>query len=200
MSETAAPAPGPGGEPPANQKGPLTWVSTIFSFIRKRPWIWAVLGFMLGGSLATYLKNMADLPNQISYLFHPNSLTSAAVANADLSSIVLHVTNIGREPSYLQTFLWDFGDLPIEKEPLVLADPKAAVIGPRAEVTVSLKVYGLASKVPKRQLQALLDNKTTTLLVDVRESNNVYRRRSVPLPMNLVRDLILDKVPEDPRY
>jgi hypothetical protein len=193
MSETAAPE--PGGEPPANQKGALIWVSTIFSFIRKRPWIWAVLAFILGGSLANYLRNIADLPSQISYFFHLNSLTSAVAPNADRNSIMLYVTNVGRKPSYLQTFLLDFGDLPIEKEPLELADLKEAVIGPGAEVKVRLKVYGLASRVPRSQLEAMLDNQTSTLFVDVRESNNPHHLLPVPLPMTLIRNLILEKTP-----
>jgi hypothetical protein len=143
---------------------------------------------------------MTELPSKISYLFHPNSLTSAAAANADLNSIVLHVKNIGREPSYLQTFLWDFGELPIEKEPLVLVDPQQAVIERGADVNVRLKVSGLASKLPRSRLEARLGYRTTTLWVDVRESNNPHHQLSVPLPVDLCRNLILAKVPEDPEY
>src|SRR6266576_688772 len=93
-----------------------------------------------------------------------------------------------------------------EKEPLVLTDPKEAFIRQGADdVIVHLKVYGLASKVPKSRLKALLDkalldNRTTTLWVDVRESNNPHHQLSVPLPVDLFRDLILAKVPKDPEY
>jgi len=151
--------------------------------------------------------------------FWSPSITSFNVAGDNTAAIVAHVRNRGGRPSVLMgtTFKLNFGNLPIETQPLVLLDPKSESLIPgHSERDVLLATRGgpkdniMAHMLtPKKKSEdsyfsiddigPLLPSANIAVTARVRESDDhVYTRSSGEFPAERIKNFILEVYPHVP--
>ena len=141
------------------------------------------------------------------YKNYAHSRTSVVVARADAENIYVDVSNDGWKRSSLRAYRLRFQELPLFDTPLDLLrveNRETGVVPPRDTVRITLNVTGLRAKgVAKDQILSSLNGRTATLEVDVRESNDPEGRwhvRSTTVPAETIRNLLMEKLPDDKVY
>jgi hypothetical protein len=141
------------------------------------------------------------------YFLSPSN-TSFIVSGDDPSAIVVRLRNRGGRPSTLigSSFRLDFGNLPIEPEPLVLLQPeKYSRIAGHADVILHLtadnmlkpKMRDEESYFTETDIRPLLSGAKLTLTAQVKESDNRFHTRSEQFLGKRIQNFVLEEFPND---
>jgi hypothetical protein len=141
------------------------------------------------------------------YSLSPSS-TSFTVAGGEPSALLVRIRNEGGRPSMLlaSSFKLDFGNLPIEPEPLVLLQPETNTrVAGHADMTLRLTADRMLT--PKRRneesywnqqdLEPLLKGARVRLTAQVKESDDRLYTRSQDLSADSIKRFILEEFPDD---
>jgi predicted nucleic acid-binding Zn ribbon protein len=124
----------------------------------------------------------------ITYFRDYDSHTYAILTNADANAIDLYVWNTGRKPSAILTCVLNFGDVPIQNAELDPVDRTKVVVPPNGYTTIKLTIPEL-----KKEAKPIPPNTHKELWIEVEESSNPHHVLRIPLPQNLVLDIVKQK-------
>lgn len=133
------------------------------------------------------------------------SNTSFKVIGATESLVILRVSNNGGGESTLTRFVLEFSDLPLENASLeLLGEDKRLNAIPAGAVTLRLRVPGLATTLKndpcaKETIRSSIGSQGAKLYVYVRESDNREHIQQDRVPVQMIRHLILRRLPDDRR-
>jgi hypothetical protein len=141
------------------------------------------------------------------YFLSPSS-TSFTVAGGEQSALLVRIRNEGGRPSLLlaSSFKLDFGNLPIEPEPLVLLQPETNTrVAGHADMTLRLTADRMLTPKKKDEesyfnqhdLEPLLKGARVRLTAQVKESDDRLYTRSQDLSADGIKRFILEEFPDD---
>ena len=141
------------------------------------------------------------------YFFSPSN-TSFIVTGDDKSAILVQVRNRGGRPSTLigSSFKLDFGNLPIESEPLVLLQPEQySRIAGHSDVIIHLTAHNMLdpktrdeeSYFTEADIRPLLSGAKLTLTAQVKESDHRFHTRSDQFLGARIPNFVLEEFPND---
>ena len=172
--------------------------------------------FFFSGTILTQLTTLFTVVGGLFaagvyvYTHLAHSHTSITFAGANDNEIFVHVSNTGWRPSTLRGYRLRFDELPIVDAPLDLVAADMREIGAvpaRTTIKFALTTTGLRARsgeVAKRKTLESLSGHSAKLEIDIQESSDPpggpWQVRSERFSAERIRDLLEEKLPDDPIY